>query len=85
MPCGPQCRCCLIGDCCPPGSAAQRAALKTWLMEKLDFQRPTSEGAATHAASVSSILNARPGGMVPEGATERMVDAWLDELPWKKD
>lgn len=35
MPCGPQCRCCLIGDCCPPGSAAQRVAFREWLLDHL--------------------------------------------------
>lgn len=65
MPCGPQCRCCIIGDCCPPGSAEQRTNFKEWLLEKL---------ADTHVAE-----------HLDDAQMSAMVDAWLNELPWKKD
>lgn len=61
---GNQQRCCILGLCCPPGSAAQRAAFKAWLMEKIE----------------TITEDSRPGKDDSE-----MVDAWLDELPWKKD
>jgi hypothetical protein len=61
---GNQQRCCLLGVCCPPGSAAQRASLKTWLLEKLaEIGRDDFD----------------------ETKDEDRVDAWLDELPWKKE
>ena len=60
MSCGPQCRCCLIGSCCPPGSKEQRASLKTWLREKM-----------------------KGLGYFKEDEVNVLVDAWLDELPWK--
>lgn len=28
-------KCCLLGLCCPPGSAEQRADMKVWLVRKL--------------------------------------------------
>lgn len=37
MPCGPQCRCCILGICCPPPE--QRAMLRAWLLE--NFSPPT--------------------------------------------
>lgn len=36
---GNQQRCCLIGTCCPPGSAAQRDALQKWLTAKIQGSR----------------------------------------------
>jgi hypothetical protein len=56
-------RCCILGLCCPPGSAEQRQALKKWLFEKVYaiVDDPDPEHDAL------------------------MIDAWLDELPWKED
>lgn len=32
---GNQQRCCILGVCCPPGGLAQKAALESWLNEKI--------------------------------------------------
>lgn len=67
--------CCILGVCCDPGGDAQRADLRSWLLEKLSYQRPTPDGAATHAASAASIL-----GLPPSPRLEATIDEWLDDL-----
>lgn len=38
-------RCCVIGLCCPPGSAAQRASLKAWLTDVVLADFPMTDEA----------------------------------------
>jgi len=68
---GPQ-RCCLLGVCCPPGSPAQRQALKEWLIAKI-------AGAVTADTRFSIESQGAPCLLAD------VVDSWLDELPWEKE
>lgn len=52
MPCGPQCRCCILALCCPPGGSEQRSALHGWLVENF---RPL-EG---HAGSIDVYIDGK--------------------------
>lgn len=56
--------CCILGVCCPPGGAEQRADMKAWLLEKLKSARlaeytKSGEGSLL-AAEVDSWLDELP-------------------------
>lgn len=48
---GNQQRCCLLGVCCPPGGAEQRAALKAWLIEKIQTSHYGTVSASVQATT----------------------------------
>lgn len=56
---GNQQRCCILGVCCPPGGADQRAALRSWLLSKLAAGAQESSD-QTLAATVDGWLDELP-------------------------
>lgn len=52
--------CCLLGVCCPPGSAAQRSALAAWLTAKLAAHFPATD--TGREAMVNAWLDELPWG-----------------------
>lgn len=54
MPCGPQCRCCILGICCPPPQ--QRAMLRAWLLENFSPPGNNEQNAETYADALLDDL-----------------------------
>lgn len=50
-------KCCILGLCCPPGSAAQRADLKAWLLEKVGGALLADYTLATPGSTLESEID----------------------------
>ncbi len=53
--------CCILGVCCPPGSAAQSRALAKWMESK--WQLPSGE-ATKYAEDLLAVADLGPKGLV---------------------
>lgn len=49
--------CCILGVCCPPGSAEQKAEFKAWLMEKVGLSGEVKESSPPTEADIDRWLD----------------------------